>query len=192
MKEDQLKSPQASRPTPSDPKPSDLEEGREFHPDFPKRGGLLPCIVQDAGSREVLMLGYVTPEALEKTISTGLATFYSTSRKKLWTKGEESGNIMKVGEIRTDCDQDALIYLVEPDGDGACHTRDPQSGKHRYSCFYRRLSDADNTDNIDNTGRSDNTEKGGMETRDLRPGENRKSLEDRPAVKLEFIRRPSR
>lgn len=115
-----------------------IEEGTDFLPDFDKRGGLLPCIVQDASSREILMLGYVNRQALEKTVSSGLATFYSTSREELWTKGETSGDFLEIRDILVDCDQDCLIYSVEMKGEGVCHTRD-SGGRHRRSCFYRRL-----------------------------------------------------
>jgi phosphoribosyl-AMP cyclohydrolase len=119
---------------------SQREEGSRFLPDFDKRGGLLPCVVQDVPSGQILMLGYVNREALESTRKSGRATFFSTSRQSLWTKGESSGNYLVVREILVDCDQDALVYRVEMAGEGACHTRD-SDGKARRSCFYRRLED---------------------------------------------------
>jgi len=91
----------------------------------------IPAVAQDADSGEVLMLAYVTPEAVERTRETGLAHYYSRSRDELWQKGETSGNVQRVSEVRVDCDGDALLYRVEQDG-GACHTG------HR-SCFYRTL-----------------------------------------------------
>lgn len=91
--------------------------------------GLVPAIAQDADSGEVLMLAYVSPEALERTRETGLAHYYSRSREELWKKGGSSGHVQRVDEVRVDCDADALLYLVEQEG-GACHTG------HR-SCFYR-------------------------------------------------------
>ena len=112
-----------------------IEEVRDLAPDYKKRGGLLPVVTQDCKTNEVLMLAYVNEEALEKTIRTGYATFYSTSRQKLWTKGESSGNQMIVKSIVADCDQDAFLYKVETFG-GACHTTD-LSGNKRRSCFYR-------------------------------------------------------
>lgn len=93
--------------------------------------GLIPAIVQDAATGEVLMLAYMSREALERSISTGEAHFWSRSRRKLWRKGETSGNIQLVKEIRYDCDGDALLLLVEPKGP-ACHTG------HK-SCFYRKM-----------------------------------------------------
>ena len=89
--------------------------------DFAKSDGLVPVIVQDMYSREVLTLAYANKESLELTQETGKSWFWSRSRNKLWMKGEESGNIQKVKEILIDCDSDAIIYLVEPSGP-ACHT----------------------------------------------------------------------
>lgn len=93
--------------------------------------GLIPVVVQDAKTKEVLMLAYANEEALRKTFETGYAHYYSRSRKKLWMKGEESGNVQKVIEVRVDCDEDALLYIVEQKG-VACHTGN-------YSCFFRKL-----------------------------------------------------
>jgi len=84
-------------------------------------GALLPCVVQDADSGAVLMLAYVDAEALEATRRTGLAHFHSRSRERLWQKGETSGNVLRVVDIRADCDEDALLYLAHPAGP-ACHT----------------------------------------------------------------------
>ena len=93
--------------------------------------GLIPVIVQDAGTREVLMMAYANEEAVRLTKETGFAHYYSRSRKKLWKKGEESGHFQKVLRILVDCDEDCLIYEVEQTG-AACHTG------HR-SCFYRTM-----------------------------------------------------
>jgi len=89
--------------------------------DFEKSGGLIPIIVQDANTKDVLTLAYSNKESLEQTKKTGNSWFCSRSRNKLWMKGEESGNTQKVKEILVDCDSDAIIYLVEPSGP-ACHT----------------------------------------------------------------------
>jgi phosphoribosyl-AMP cyclohydrolase len=89
--------------------------------DFEKSGGLIPVIVQDYTSKEVLTLAYSNLESLKLTKETGNSWFWSRSRNKLWMKGEESGNTQKVKEILVDCDFDAVIYLVEPSGP-ACHT----------------------------------------------------------------------
>jgi len=94
--------------------------------------GLIPAIVQDIMSGEVLMLAYMNDEAIIKTIETGRAHYWSRSRKKLWLKGESSGHFQIVREIRIDCDEDAILLLVEQEG-GACHT-----GYN--SCFYRTIN----------------------------------------------------
>lgn len=117
-----------------------LEEGTELFIDFEKRGGLIPAVVQNVADGRILMLAYVNPEALKITLEKGMATFWSTSRNELWTKGETSGDFLKIVEILTDCDQDALVYRVEPQGGGACHTKDPETGKTRVSCFYRKFN----------------------------------------------------
>lgn len=93
--------------------------------------GLIPAIVQEASSKEVLMMAYMNREALERTVSSGYTWFYSRSRGQLWQKGETSGNVQKVIEIRYDCDRDTLLVLVEAAGP-ACHTG-------RNTCFYRNL-----------------------------------------------------
>ena len=89
--------------------------------DFEKCGGLIPAIVQDADTRVVLMLGYMNKEALEKTIQTGKVTFYSRTRKCLWTKGETSGNFLNLVSLKEDCDKDTLLVKVYPVGP-VCHT----------------------------------------------------------------------
>ena len=99
--------------------------------DFQKENGLIPVIVQDINTNEVLTLAYANKESLELTQKTGNSWFWSRSRKKLWMKGEESRNIQKVKKILIDCDSDALIYLVEPSGP-ACHTGEK-------SCFHNTL-----------------------------------------------------
>ncbi len=115
-----------------------LEEGQEINLQFQKRDGLLPVVVQDYHSGEILMLGYTNPQALEVTLARKRATFWSTSRQALWTKGETSGDFLRIKEILIDCDQDALVYQVEKEGTGVCHTKDAQ-GTARTSCFYRKI-----------------------------------------------------
>jgi len=112
-----------------------LEEGLEAALQFEKRGGLLPVVVQDYQSREVLMVAYANQQAVDETGRTGYATFWKTSENRMWTKGETSGDLLRVKEILTDCDQDALVYKVESLGDAICHTK-------RSTCFYRRVSGA--------------------------------------------------
>ncbi len=84
-------------------------------------GGLVPVIVQDSTTREVLMLAYANDAALKRTRDTGYAHYYSRSRQKIWKKGEESGHVQRIVRILTDCDEDAILYLVEQQG-AACHT----------------------------------------------------------------------
>ncbi len=117
-----------------------LDKGLELLIQFEKRGGLVPAVAQDFTSEEILMLGYVNQEALKETLKTGYATFWSTSRNELWTKGKTSGDLLKIKDILVDCDQDALIYKVERLGSGACHTKNIK-GKARRSCFYRKIND---------------------------------------------------
>jgi phosphoribosyl-AMP cyclohydrolase len=102
--------------------------------DFAKQGGLVPVIAQDAASGEVLMLAYTNAETWRLTLETGVAHYWSRSRNKIWKKGESSGNIQRVREIRIDCDADCVLLKVEQVGDAACHTG------YR-SCFYQVLRD---------------------------------------------------
>ncbi len=120
-----------------------IEEETRLLPQFHKRGGLLPVVVQDVASGDVLMVGYANRDALNRTLETGLATFWSTSRGVLWTKGETSGDTLQVEEVRLDCDQDALLYRVTPQGEGVCHTTDGD-GHHRRRCFYRVIAGGGN------------------------------------------------
>ena len=102
--------------------------------DFAKLNGLIPAIVQDARTGEVLMLGFMNEQAYEETRSSGAVTFYSRTRRKLWRKGERSGHTLRVSEVRVDCDADTILVRVEPTGPGVCH-------KGYRSCFFRRLGD---------------------------------------------------
>jgi phosphoribosyl-AMP cyclohydrolase len=104
--------------------------------DYSKLNGLVPAVVQDHETGEVLMLGFMNPEAWETTLATGMATFYSRSRQTLWTKGKTSGNIQHVKEIRIDCDNDSVLLKVSQVGGAACHTG------HR-SCFYQRVENGE-------------------------------------------------
>ena len=99
--------------------------------DFKKVNGIVPVIVQDVVSKEVLMLAYMNEESFQKTIDTKLATYYSRSRQGLWLKGETSGHYQHVVDMRIDCDEDTILLIVKQDG-AACHT-----GKR--SCFYRDI-----------------------------------------------------
>lgn len=101
--------------------------------DFKFQDGLIPAVIQEKRSGKVLMLGYMNQEAYERTLETGLVTFYSRSRQKLWTKGETSGHTLRVREIRVDCDQDALLVQADLSGPGCCH-------RGYKSCFFRKLT----------------------------------------------------
>jgi phosphoribosyl-AMP cyclohydrolase len=110
---------------------AEVEEALSFAPKF-DADGLITAVATDAKSGDVLMVAHMNAEALAKTIETGEAWYYSRSRKRLWKKGESSGHVQRVVELRTDCDQDALWLKVEQAGPGACHTG-------RRSCFYRAV-----------------------------------------------------
>jgi phosphoribosyl-AMP cyclohydrolase len=109
----------------------DREEGLAFQPKF-DASGLVTCVTTDAGTGEVLMVAHMNAEALRKTIATGEGWYFSRSRNALWRKGETSGHVQRVVEMRLDCDQDAVWIRVEQTG-AACHT-----GRH--SCFYRKVT----------------------------------------------------
>ncbi len=111
----------------------DVEEGVVFAPKFDAHG-LIVCVTVEAATRDVLMVAYMNQLALEKTIESGFAHYWSRSRRELWRKGETSGQTQNVLSLRVDCDQDAVLLEVEVGGDGkACHTG-------RKSCFYRALN----------------------------------------------------
>jgi phosphoribosyl-AMP cyclohydrolase len=110
---------------------SEIEEGSAFAPQY-GADGLVTAVVTDVKSGDVLMVAHMNAEAVAKTIESGEAWYYSRSRKKLWKKGESSGHVQRVVELRVDCDQDALWLKVEQTGGGACHTG-------RRSCFYRAV-----------------------------------------------------
>ena len=111
-----------------------IEEGLSFQPKF-DASGLVTCVATDASTSEVLMVAHMNEEALRRTIASGEAWYYSRSRQALWRKGEISGHVQRVVEMRMDCDQDAVWIRVEQAG-AACHT-----GRH--SCFYRKVEAAD-------------------------------------------------
>src|SRR6185312_570659 len=111
-----------------------IEEGLSFRPKF-DANGLVTCVATDATTSEVLMVAHMNEEALRRTIASGEAWYYSRSRQALWRKGETSGHVQRVAEMRMDCDQDAVWLRVEQTG-AACHT-----GRH--SCFYRKVEAAD-------------------------------------------------
>ena len=101
--------------------------------DFEKQDGLVPVVVQDAGDGTVLMVAYMNAEALDKTLETGRATYWSRSRSSLWVKGESSGNVQEVEELLVDCDNDTVLLKVRQTGGAACH-------EGYRSCFFRRAA----------------------------------------------------
>ena len=109
--------------------------------DFSKLNGLIPAIAQDYQTKEILMVGFMNKEALQKTIETGKATYFSRSRNKLWLKGESSGHYQIVKEIYIDCDEDTVVMLVEQIGGAACHL-----GYN--SCFFRRINKDGNFEDL--------------------------------------------
>ena len=128
-------------------KESSLEEGSELCLDFKKiqkvaacGQELVPVAAQDAETKEVLILAYTNQQAFEYTTKNGVAAFWSTSRNELWVKGATSGDLLDLVEIRVNCEQNSLLYLVRPRGKGACHTKD-ESGLPRRTCYYRKLED---------------------------------------------------
>lgn len=110
---------------------AEVEEGLSFTPKF-DADGLITAVATDAKSGDVLMVAHMNAQALAKTVASGEAWYFSRSRRKLWKKGESSGHVQRVVELRVDCDQDALWLKVEQEGPGACHTG-------RRSCFYRAV-----------------------------------------------------
>ena len=123
----------------------ELEEGSELYLDFAKISkvaaqvsGVMPVAVQNVDTKEVILVAYVNETAFRKSVETGIATFWSTSRNELWVKGATSGNTFELVEVRVNDEQNALVYLVRPRGGGICHTRNSK-GKAR-NCFYRRLN----------------------------------------------------
>jgi phosphoribosyl-AMP cyclohydrolase len=123
----------------------ELEEGTELRLDFDKLNtviakspGVIPVAVQNARTKEVILIAYTNKAAFEKSRKTGIATFWSTSRNELWIKGATSGNIFELKEVYVNCEQNSLLYLVLPKVDGICHTNNSK-GEAR-NCYYRRVN----------------------------------------------------
>ena len=123
----------------------ELEEGEELKLDFSKlqravtsAPDVIPVAVQHADTRELLVVAYVNELALQRSLECGEAVFWSTSRNELWHKGMESGNTFALVEVRVNCEQNSLLFLVRPQGGGMCHTRN-RDGQSRRGCYYRRL-----------------------------------------------------
>jgi phosphoribosyl-AMP cyclohydrolase len=122
-----------------------IEEGTEPSLDFRKLAKVagtgqevLPVVLQDAVSGDVLFIAYANQQALRESLRTRTAVLWSTSRNELWTKGATSGDVLELLEIRVNCEQNSLLYRVRPTSDGVCHTRDA-AGRTRKTCYYRRL-----------------------------------------------------
>ena len=125
---------------------SELEEGKELQLDFSKMAkaaqaspDVIPVAVQNVDTKEIILVAYVNPQALDHTIETRDATFWSTSRKELWIKGGTSGETFEVLEIRVNCEQNSLVYIVRPRRGGICHTKN-KDGVPRKGCYYRSLN----------------------------------------------------
>ncbi len=126
----------------------EAEEGTSVQLDFDKlskigdrKQHVVPVVLQHADTREVLYLAYANAQALEETLRTQRAVLWSTSRNELWRKGETSGDVLHVVDVRINCEQNSLLYVVRPAKAGCCHTRDA-AGNTRETCYYRRLDDS--------------------------------------------------
>lgn len=115
------------------------EYTNEFLLDFGSNGQkLIPVVTQDATTKDVLILSFVNKEAFAETVRSNYATFWSRSRNQLWKKGLTSGDLLRIEEIRINCEQNSLLYLVTPEGKGACHAKKEDGNPHT-SCYYRKL-----------------------------------------------------
>ena len=120
------------------------EYTKELLLDFgPDGQTLIPVVTQDYKTKEILILAFANKAAFDETRKSGLATYWSRSRQELWKKGMTSGDTLKIEEIRINCEQNSLVYLVTPQGTGACHAK-KQDGTAHTSCYYRKIS-SDNT-----------------------------------------------
>ncbi len=124
------------------------EEGTRLSLDFGKLSGLaergqrvVPVVLQDADSKDVLFVAYANEESLRETLETRRAVLWSISRDELWRKGDGSGDVLDLVDVRVNCEQSSLVYRVRPRTGGVCHPRD-ETGRARPNCFYRRLEDA--------------------------------------------------
>ena len=122
-----------------------LEEGKKLNLDFSKlftiiknKNYVIPVAVQNSDTKEVILIAYTNQEAFEHTIKTKTATFWSTTRNELWIKGNRSGNTFKIQKIFINCEQNSLVYVVKPEGEGICHTYN-KDGKAR-NCYYRSIN----------------------------------------------------
>jgi len=134
----------------------ELENGTQLSLDFKKLAkvaacgeDLIPAVAQDANTGEVLIVGYVNALALETTLLEGMATFWSSSRNELWIKGKTSGDYLEIVEIRVNCEQNSVLYRVQPKGQGACHVKD-ERGIARTGCYYRKIVNSNALEPIKN------------------------------------------
>lgn len=134
----------------------ELENGTQLSLDFKKLAkvaacgeDLIPAVAQDANTGEVLIVGYVNALALETTLREGMATFWSSSRNELWIKGKTSGDYLEIVEIRVNCEQNSVLYRVQPKGQGACHVKD-ERGIARTGCYYRKIVNSNALEPIKN------------------------------------------
>lgn len=119
------------------------ENAKELSLDFGSDGKtLLPVVTQDSRSKEVLILSFVNKEAFDETRRSGYATYWSRSRNELWKKGMTSGDMLKIDEIRVNCEMNSFLFLVTPQGQGACHAK-RADGRAHTSCYYRRVEKGD-------------------------------------------------
>ena len=123
----------------------ELENGRVLSLDFKKLAkvaacgeNLIPAVAQNVDTGEVLIVGYANKLALETALKEGMATFWSSSRNELWIKGKTSGDFLELIEVRVNCEQNSILYLVRPKGKGACHVKDNE-GNARRGCYYRKI-----------------------------------------------------
>jgi len=123
----------------------ELENGTVLSLDFKKLAkvaacgeDLIPAVAQNAETGEVLIVGYANELALNTALKEGMATFWSSSRNELWIKGKTSGDYLEIVEVRVNCEQNSVLYLVKPKGQGACHVKD-DFGNTRRGCYYRKL-----------------------------------------------------
>ena len=134
----------------------ELENGTKLSLDFKKLAkvaacgeDLIPAVAQDANTGEVLIVGYVNALALETTLREGMATFWSSSRNELWIKGKTSGDYLEIVEVRVNCEQNSVLYRVQPKGQGACHVKD-ERGIARTGCYYRKIVNSNALEPIKN------------------------------------------
>ncbi|MFC1752144.1 phosphoribosyl-AMP cyclohydrolase [Thermoproteota archaeon] len=129
----------------SEAKINDREKGTLLKLDFSKLsnavkcGDLIPVVVQDIDTKDVLILGYMNEEALSKTLADKVITFWSTSRNRLWVKGDVSGDYLDVEDVRVNCEQNSLLFLVRLRGKGVCHVKKSDGNAYK-TCFYRRIT----------------------------------------------------